>query len=129
MQNNNNIILTLSIVFILLTITTFLFAGKSNSESASSGNAVTEVDAKYVCMVTDKLFQKEQIPVVVADKTYYGCCEMCKAKLKDSPQKRFSKDPVSGKSVDKASSVIGATPGGNVYYFENKDNLNKFAEK
>ena len=125
MQKNNKFLPAVTIIFVLLTIATIALATNSNSESLQK-NALTEVDAKYVCMVTDKLFQKEQIPVVVSNKTYYGCCEMCKAKLKDNPNSRVSVDPVSGKPVDKAASVIGATSSGNIYYFENRDNFNEF---
>ena len=129
MRNNNKFILTITIIFILLTVTTLILAKKSNSESMAENNtSLTEVEPNYVCMVTNKLFQVEQIPVEVADKTYYGCCEMCKAKLKDNLQSRLSKDPVTGKTVDKADSVIGASASGNVYYFENKENFSKFVE-
>ena len=130
MRNNNRFTLTLTLIFVLLTIITLLLAQRSSSESMPEySTSLTEVDSKYVCMVTDKLFYKEQIAVEVADKTYYGCCEMCKARLRDNPTTRISKDPVSGKIVDKADSVIGASGSGNVYYFESKENLNKFAGK
>ena len=77
-------------------------------------------------MVTNKLFPNVQIPVEVANKTYYGCCEMCKAQLANNPEKRVATDPVSGKSVDKSDAIIGAAPNGSVYYFENKANLDSF---
>lgn len=35
------------------------------------------VEAEYVCMVNDTVFEKPQIPVEVGDKTYYGCCMGC----------------------------------------------------
>ena len=130
MQNNKKFTITLTVVFVLLTVITLLLAKQSNSESVSDNSPVlTEVDSKYVCMVTNKLFPKEQIPVEVAGKTYYGCCEMCKARLKENTASRYSKDPVSGKTVDKADSVIGASGSGHVYYFENKVNLNEYAVK
>lgn len=129
MRNNNKFIITLTIIFVLLTVFTLLLAQKSNSDTIpNNSTALTEVDPKYVCMVNNKLLQTVQIPVVVADKTYYGCCEMCKAQLNDNPSSRLSKDPVSGKTVDKATSVIGATSAGKVYYFENKENFKKFVE-
>ena len=130
MLNKNRFTLVLTAVFALLTVITPLTAEKSNSESVSeSASSLTEVDSKYVCMITNKLFPKEQIPVEVAGKTYYGCCEMCKARLKKNRSSRISKDPVSGKIVDKADSVIGASGSGQVYYFESKENLNIFAGK
>ena len=77
-------------------------------------------------MITNQLFVKEQIPVEVEGKTYYGCCEMCKAKIKNNPASREATDPISGNKVDKAESVIGATDDGSIYYFETEENLEKF---
>lgn len=122
--------LSLRILFISFLVLTFIIsfsaftqADNSNQQTSSS---LTEVDSKYVCMVTNQLFVKEQIPVEVEGKTYYGCCEMCKAKIKNNPQSREATDPVSGNKVDKAQSVIGATADGDIYYFESEENLGKF---
>ncbi len=90
--------------------------------------ALIRVDSKYVCMINDQHFNKEQIPVNIEGKTYYGCCEMCKTKLKTDPKSRVAVDPVSGKKVDKALSVIGVNPDGRVYYFENEMDLQKFKD-
>ena len=93
-----------------------------------SALAVTgNVDKKeYVCMMQDMVLGKAGIPIQYAGKTYYGCCEMCKAKLKNDPKSRMAVDPVSGKKVDKAKAVIGANAEGKVFYFENLQNLKKF---
>lgn len=85
-----------------------------------------KVENKKVCMVTDMVFPRDQIPVKVADKTYYGCCENCKATLGNDEKVRFAVDPVSGKKVDKATAYIVAGPDGGVVYFENEDNFKKF---
>ncbi|MFB3147111.1 MAG: hypothetical protein ACE10J_00415 [Thermodesulfobacteriota bacterium] len=118
---------TFFISFLLLTFaisfSTFTQADNTNQQTSSS---LTEVDSKYVCMVTNQLFVKEQIPVELEGKTYYGCCEMCKAKIKNNPQSREATDPVSGKKVDKAEAVIGATTDGSIYYFESAENLAEF---
>lgn len=122
--------LSLRIFFISFLVLTFIMsfsaftqADNSNQQTSSS---LTEVDSKYVCMVTNQLFVKEQIPIEVEGKTYYGCCEMCKAKIKNNPQSREATDPVSGNKVDKAQSVIGASADGSIYYFESEENLEKF---
>ena len=86
-------------------------------------------DLKKVCMVTNKVFEKDQIPVPVEGRTYYGCCEGCKQTLANNPEARTAVDPVSGKSVDKATAVVGARPDGSVLYFENEANLQEFALK
>ena len=90
--------------------------------------AVTaNVDKKeYVCMMQDMVLGKAGIPIQFAGKTYYGCCEMCKEKLRKDAKSRFALDPVSKKRVDKASALIGADPNGKVYYFESAENLKKF---
>ena len=76
---------------LLLTITLALLAGVTafDNSRAEANPSLAEVDSKYVCMVTNKLFPNVQIPVEVADKTYYGCCEMCKAQLANNPEKKL----------------------------------------
>jgi YHS domain-containing protein len=86
---------------------------------------LTKVDPKTVCMVNEMAMGKDQIPVEVDGKTYYGCCEMCKATLAKDAAKRVAVDPITGKEVDKAKAVIGAQEDGHVFYFESEENLNK----
>jgi len=101
----------------------FIFSNITNADGVAS---VTKVDRKYVCMITNKLFADEQIEVDVEGKRYYGCCEMCKAKLQGDVTSRQAQDPVSGKTVDKALAVTGADSSGNIFYFENEKNLADF---
>jgi YHS domain-containing protein len=84
------------------------------------------VAAARVCMVNDNLFPKDQIPVEVSGKTYFGCCEMCKDRLASDASLRTATDPVSKKQVDKATAVIGARPDGRVIYFENAANFERY---
>ena len=86
---------------------------------------LTKVEAKMVCMVNEQNMGKEQIPVEVEGRTYYGCCDMCKKTLAENADKRTAIDPVSGKQVDKAKAVIAAQQDGRVFYFENDENLAK----
>lgn len=87
---------------------------------------LTKVDADKVCMVNEQFMNRPQIPVVVEEKTYYGCCAMCKERLAKDESKRHAIDPVSGKKVDKAKAVIGAAEDGRVAYFENEKNFAKY---
>ena len=89
---------------------------------ATSGFAesLKRVPAKRVCMVNNTLFDKDQTPVAVEGKTYFGCCEMCKGRLGTDASIRSATDPVSGKPVDKAKAIIGAQPDGKVLYFESE---------
>lgn len=97
------------------------------ADKTSNVDWLKPVEAKKVCMVNNKAFDKDQIAVEVAGKTYYGCCPMCKGMLEKDAAQRTAVDPVSGKTVDKATALIGADADGNTYYFESQDNLKKFA--
>lgn len=115
---------------LVIGVSVFAFNKAGDAVQKSTGQEkekITRVDARYVCMVNNKLFQKEQIPVVVDGKTYYGCCQMCKKTLNDKPGSRMAIDPVSDKIVDKATAIIGALPNGTVYYFESEKNLKRFS--
>lgn len=103
----------------------FLTLAKAQSEK-SKETPLTQVETKYVCMINNQKFDKEQIAVEVEGQTYYGCCEMCKEKLKNDKASRWATDPVSGKKVDKAKAVIGVNAEGKAFYFENVDNLKKY---
>ncbi|MEQ9620127.1 MAG: hypothetical protein RIG61_13280 [Deltaproteobacteria bacterium] len=99
-------------------------AGQVTEDKVS---VINRVEPQYVCMVNNQTFAKEQIPVVIDEKTYYGCCEMCEGRLKADPESRHATDPVSGNKVDKATAIIGAAPDGKVYYFENLENLETYS--
>jgi YHS domain-containing protein len=94
-----------------------------------SALAVTgNVDKKeYVCMMQDMVLGKAGIPIQYAGKTYYGCCEMCKEKIKNEPQKYTrATDLVSRKPVDKSESFIYSVDG-TAYYFGSDANRKTFA--
>lgn len=100
----------------------FLLAGLASAEARS----LEQVEPKMVCMVNDTLFPREQIPVEVDGKTYFGCCEMCKGRLASDASLRSAKDPVSGVPVDKALAVIGAAPDGRVQYFLSEETFSRY---
>ena len=79
-----------------------------------------------VCMVTNTHFAKPQIPVAQGGKTYYGCCQNCKATLQNDPTSREATDPVTNKSVDKARATIAANSEGEVLYFESKKSFDRY---
>ena len=96
------------------------------AQETNSTPVLKEVEAEYVCMVNDTLFEKPQIPVQVGEKTYYGCCAGCVAALQNDDAIRIGIDPVSGAEVDKTEAVIGADADYKVYYFENTENLKSY---
>src|SRR4030095_2285758 len=101
-----------------------VFALSSVSVLAASGN----VDKKeYVCMMQDMVLGKPGIPIQYEGKTYYGCCEMCKEKIKNEPQRYIKAiDPVSQKPVDRPSSFIYSVDG-SAYYSTSDANRKTFA--
>jgi YHS domain-containing protein len=110
---------TFALTLALLVVAMAAFAGTVKPP-------VKQVESKKVCMINEHYMQKDQIPVEVQGKTYYGCCDMCKKALAADASKRSAVDPVSGKTVDKAMAVIAADAEGNVVYFENAKNLEAF---
>ena len=100
------------------------------SASAKAAGKLTKVeDHKKICMVTNKAFAKDQIPIEIEGRTYYGCCEMCKTALSTDPGKRTAVDPVSNEKVDKSVAVIGVDSNGRVLYFENDKNFAAYNSK
>ena len=88
---------------------------------------LVRVERPRVCMVNDRDMQAEQIPVEVEGRTYYGCCPMCKDRLANDKTVRSAKDPVTGRTVDKAKAVIGRLPAGSVLYFESEATFARYA--
>lgn len=96
---------------------------------ANAAEKLQIVPNDKVCMVTNMVFPRTQIPVAHQGKTYYGCCENCKKTLSEDASARVAVDPVSGKAVDKAKAVIAAKEDGSVIYFESKKTFENFAKK
>jgi YHS domain-containing protein len=107
-----------------LLVSSLAFAGGDGVKPA-----LKKVETKKVCMVNNTVFEKDQIPVQVSGKTYYGCCEMCKERLAKDAAARVATDPVTGKQVDKATAVIAAKPDGTVLYFESQKTLEQYEKK
>jgi YHS domain-containing protein len=108
-----------------LLLATAAFAG----DDVKPTGKLSRVESKTVCMINEHAMGKDQIPVEVEGKTYYGCCEMCKKALASDAAKRSAVDPVSGKQVDKATAVIASQTDGRVFYFENEANLAKYNQQ
>src|SRR5438093_11926943 len=83
---------------------------------------------EYVCMMQDMVLTRPGIAIQYEGKTYYGCCEMCKQKIKNEPGK-YTKatDPVSKKPVDKAESFVYGIEE-TAYYCSSEANRKTFAE-
>ena len=98
------------------------------TSSAQHPGTLTRVeDPSTVCMVNNQYMGRPQIPVQVAGRTYFGCCERCKGRLERDRTARFSTDPVSGRPVDKAAAVIGRDASNRVLYFESETTYRQYA--
>lgn len=104
------------IIILSSLLTAFLAVVSVNSQA----EILKRVKTGNVCMVNNEDMGKPQIPIQVKGKTYYGCCAMCVGSLTNDPEARRAIDPVSGHTVDKANSVIGARRDGSVLYFESE---------
>ena len=113
---------SISLLFVLLLLSVSAFA----QDDVKPSGKLTRVETKMVCMVNERNMGKEQIPIEIDGRVYYGCCEMCKKALAADATKRVAKDPVSGKQVDKATAVIAAQENGQVFYFESEESLAKY---
>ncbi|MDG0815672.1 TRASH domain-containing protein [Bdellovibrio svalbardensis] len=109
-------VIAVSAVLVLLTIGTTALA-KEN---------LKVVPNQRVCMVTNMVFPRDQIPVAHGGKTYYGCCQNCKQTLAQDASARTAQDPVTKRIVDKATAVIAAREDGSVIYFESQASLQKY---
>ena len=84
------------------------------------------INPSEVCMVNDAVMAKPQIPVPFEGKTYYGCCEGCVGRLQNERAMRFSKDPLTGREVDKAKAFILSGHKGEALYFESSKTAGKY---
>jgi len=87
------------------------------------------VKPSEVCMVNDTVMDKPQLPVPFEGKTYYGCCEGCVGRLQNERAMRFSRDPLTGREVDKAEAFIIPGSKGEALYFESAKTAGKYVAK
>lgn len=90
-----------------------------------------EVEQNLVCMVNNRFMGKDQIPVLVGEKTYYGCCQMCVGRLQNDEAARMAQDPLTGEAVDKSEAFIAIKPQteDEVLYFKSRENLSRYQQE
>lgn len=96
-------------------------------QAVTAAQLTRVTDPSLVCMVNNQYMGKAQIPVTVAGKTYYGCCAMCKGRLETDQASRTGIDPVSRRSVDKATAVLAQSASGKMFYFESEDTFARYS--
>lgn len=94
--------------------------------AAAVGPVVVVPERTRVCMMQDTVMTVPAIPLARGGKTYFGCCEMCKAKIAAEPE-RYTKarDPMTGAVVDKATAELLSVDG-RVLYFESAASRDRF---
>lgn len=119
--------LGLSFLFMFFVTTVFIHAELFAANDVPNASQ-TRLENRFVCMMNNKFFGKDQIPVQVGSKTYYGCCEGCKKSLAMDPSIRVSRDPYTGEEVDKADAFIVKKPNGSdeVLYFKSAQTYESF---
>lgn len=106
-----------------------LFFAVTRSAPAAAAPAITVPERSRVCMMQDTVMAVPAIPLTSGGKTYYGCCEMCKAKIAAEPERYTrARDPHSGAVVDKATAALLSVDG-RVVYFESDATRDRFVEK
>ena len=114
-----------TILIAMMGITMFTVAPQEvNAQTQPEG----QVQSSFVCYVNNRYMGKEQIPVEVNGKTYYGCCQGCVGKLKNDRSQRYATDPYTKMEVDKATAFIVVNPNGSgeVLYFASEDTYKKY---
>lgn len=108
---------------------------ETNNNESMNNALLQSLDPKlktsYVCMMNNKHFGVEQIPVEVEGKMYYGCCQGCVTSLKSNRSIRYTQDPHTGEEVDKADAYIVLNPNNpqSVLYFKSAENYMKYMER
>ena len=97
-------------------------------ETGRKDAGIIRIASSNSCMGSNQAQEKAQDYAIVGGKPYYGCTDMCIANLRQNPGFRYSRDPVSGKKVDKAIAIVGAKKNGQLLYFESEKNFLAYRE-
>lgn len=118
---------SLALLFFTIFVSTDIFAKNDIN------NFIEVAEKNKVCMVNNfynPMADFTEFKVKVDKKNYYGCCAMCKNKLRTSSNHRMGTDPLTNEKISKANAFIVAdkTNNGRTYYFKNKSNFLKWTK-
>lgn len=123
------IVQKMSCIILVMILASCTSTGGKN-EKVEETVVAESLPVNQVCMINDAFMGKDQIPVPVGNKVYYGCCEGCVEKLTNMEETRYGTDPLTGQKVDKADAFIVLNPqGSTVWYFASKENYLQFNNK
>jgi len=79
-----------------------------------------------VNMVTNRHTKDPQTKIIMGGKIYYTTGESYAWTMQQNPSIRFTKDPVTNKTIDKADAIIYIDASGRALYFESDDTYARF---
>ncbi|MUP39402.1 hypothetical protein [Labilibaculum euxinus] len=132
--NANEIKALLILGLIILLVAIVVYAPVINERDKSETLKFSSFEGKemldnMVCMVRGDIKSKSTLPIQIEDKTYRGCCQKCMDKLERNVNNiRFTIDPITGQSINKADAVIKQDPHDNkrVLFFKSNETYNQY---
>ena len=106
--------------FLFLPLVLFSAVGAVAQGADAQAAGLFGVERSEVCVVAARAPGEPPLEVRLDGKTYHVCCERCEARLKEDASFRYSVDPVTGRSVDKAGAFIAVIEDGRAFYFESE---------
>lgn len=85
-----------------------------------------KVTSGEVNMVTNRYTGEQQNAIRVNDKTYFATGDGYALNMKNNSSVRFAKDPVTGKTIDKADAATYSDASGRILYFESEMSFERF---
>lgn len=101
-------------------------AGVQSRDDASKAPMLIRVKADEVNMATNHYEGAKQNTVTIDNKVYHVGASGYARHITANPSTRFSRDPFTGKAVDKAEAVIFADASSRVHYFESEETYKAF---
>ena len=103
-----------------------LKAGIQARSDASKSSLLIRVKPEEVNMAINHYEGAKQNEVMIDGKVYYAGVRGYVTHISANPSTRYSKDPFTGKPVDKAVAVIYADASSRAHYFESEDTYKAF---
>ena len=116
--------------FVIVTFISFLvaFLEENANQNLLANYKNQAIPHNKVCSIGNQIKFEKLIQLTINNKTYWVCCDQCKARLENNINTRFAVDPFSNKTINKAEAVIIQNPKSNkmVLYFESMNNFLKY---
>lgn len=130
--SEKRVFIGIGLFFLIVTVISFLvsFLEDNANQNLLRSYENQEVPHNKVCSVGNEIKFDRLNPLVIEDKTYWICCDRCKARLENNINTRFATDPFSKKRINKADAAIiqNSKSKRMVLYFESIDNFLKYKE-